>query len=227
MPKSKRKFAGDAPVKDKVLVKFINHIQRVIEAESFEMRKMQFLYSDLLEKQRRIIQEERQNLLLHKEDLEDLIDLKEEVLNQHPGLMQNLKAMCLLRFDKNWTTYLDQLIQVKEGIHLVRFGGQNPLFEFQRIADESFRSLNQKIAGAIQEKTARLMDYPQLLPEDLGMKKPSSTWTYVVSDNSFGDQLAIKMLNSGNIGFQVDFISAFFLFFVALFRKIKQWFKKR
>jgi preprotein translocase subunit SecA len=222
LPKRHRHFTGEEPLQNKILPKFINHIQRVIEAESFAMRKNLFLYADLLEKQRKIIQNQRQEILEDPHLLEDLIDLDINKIQQCPNLFTQLKELCLFQFDRSWADYLDHLVQVKEGIHLVRFGGQNPLHEFQRIADESFSLLNNSIAQAIQEKAAALMANPELSAEDLGMKKPSSTWTYVVSDNGFGDQLAMKLLNSGNIGFQVDFISTFFLFFVGLYRKYKR-----
>ena len=157
--------------------------------------------------------------------MNDLVDIDSKAIEENPDLYKKLKELCLFQFDKSWAAYLDHLVQVKEGIHLVRFGGQNPLFEFQRIADQSFSILNKGIASSIQEKASQLLSKPCQSAEDLGMKKPSSTWTYVVSDSSFGDQLAMKLMNSGNIGFQVDFISAFFLFFVGLYRKIRQSFK--
>jgi len=55
----------------------------------------------------------------------------------------------------------------------------------------------------------------------LGLQRPDATWTYIVHDNPFGNQLALLLLDNSNIGFTADPISAIILFFYALFKKNK------
>ena len=54
------------------------------------------------------------------------------------------------------------------------------------------------------------------------IKKPSSKWTYIISDNPFGNQFGIMLNDNSNIGMQIDFLSAPLLFIAALISKIKQ-----
>ena len=129
--------------------------------------------------------------------------------------------MALFQYGRLWAEHLGYLQQVRDSIHLVRFGGQKPLLEFQRLADRQFQALCDKIDGALQEKTALLLANPELELHELGVRRPSSTWTYIVNDNPFGNKLATMLLNNANIGFQVDFISAAVLFVVGLFRRLR------
>jgi preprotein translocase subunit SecA len=55
--------------------------------------------------------------------------------------------------------------------------------------------------------------------DDLESKRPSSTWTYVVNDNPFKNQLGLFLGNNSNIGFQVDGLSAAILFVMGVIRK--------
>jgi preprotein translocase subunit SecA len=84
---------------------------------------------------------------------------------------------------------------------LRRIGGQNPLFEFQKIVIDMFdtlsndmeKSMKQMIhAAAIESKESGLfgMDSP--------MKSPSSTWTYMINDNPFDPMLEVQL--GSNVG---------------------------
>ncbi|MCB0547076.1 MAG: DEAD/DEAH box helicase [Phaeodactylibacter sp.] len=206
-------------IKDKRINLYIQHIQEVIEDQSSEMRRTLMLYSDLVEKQRQLIQEERQQILYGNGFLEEHFGFRGENI---PA--SKLKMLVLYQYDRLWSEHLDYLQQVRDSIHLVRFGGQKPLLEFQRLADQQFQSLCERIDEEVREKASLLLANPELELQELGVRRPSSTWTYVVNDNPFGNKLATMLLDNANIGFQVDFISAAAFFVAGVFRKL---FKKK
>jgi len=195
LPKKKRRKYS--PIND------ITHIQRVIEGQMFEIRRFLYNYSSLIEKQRIIIQNER------------------EITLENKNLGENVKEAILIQYDKFWSLHLDYLSEIKEGIHLLRLGGENPLREFQKKAELAFIEMCDNLDNEVQ----KIIEYFDKNPYDeistLGIKKPSSTWTYIINDNPFGNRLGLMLLDNSNIGFQVDFISLIALFFYSLFKPKK------
>ncbi|MCB0595576.1 MAG: hypothetical protein KDD28_15895, partial [Phaeodactylibacter sp.] len=169
-------------------------------------------------KQRQLIQGERQQLLLKAGYLEEHFDIKAKNIP-----VEKLKTVALFQYGRLWAEHLDYLQQVRDCIHLIRFGGQKPLLEFQRLADRQFQLLCDRIDEAVREKAALLLANPGLELQELGVRRPSSTWTYIVNDNPFGNKLATMLLDNSNIGFQVDFVSAAVLFVVGVFQKLTGW----
>ncbi|MCO6475109.1 MAG: DEAD/DEAH box helicase [Phaeodactylibacter sp.] len=208
-------LTNQARIGDSRIHLYIQHIQEVIEDQTSEMRRTLMLYSDLVEKQRQLIQGERQRILKAPECLEEQLGIDLEGVN-----IGKLQAMALFQYDRLWAEHLEYLQQVRDSIHLVRFGGQKPLFEFQRLADSRFQALCKEIDETIEEKAALLLANPDMELRELGVRRPSSTWAYVVNDNPFGNKLATMLLDNANIGFQADPISAAVLFVVGLFRRL-------
>ncbi|MCB9264931.1 MAG: accessory Sec system translocase SecA2 [Lewinellaceae bacterium] len=215
LPKRFRNLQAGQKINDRRINTFIRHIQEVIEDQASEMRRTLMLYSGLVEKQRQLIQGERQRLLLEPGFLEEHLKVKAE-----SAIARKLRILSLNQYDRLWAEHLEYLQQVRDSIHLVRFGGQKPLVEFQRLADGQFQSLCDGIDEAVQEKTALLLANPNMELGELGIRRPASTWTYVVNDNPFGNKLATMLLDNANIGFHADPISAMVLFFVGIFRRL-------
>jgi preprotein translocase subunit SecA len=167
----------------------------------FDIRRFLNNYSSLIEKQRIIIQNER------------------EIALENKDIGENVRESILFQYDKFWSLHLDYLSEIKEGIHLLRLGGENPIREFQKKAELAFIEMCDNLDTEVQ----KLIEYFDQNPYDeistLGIKKPSSTWTYIINDNPFGNLRGL--IDSSNIGFQVDFISLTALFFYRLFKTKK------
>ena len=89
---------------------------------------------------------------------------------------------------------------VREGIHLQRYGGREPVMEFHRQIVEGFETL----MADVREQTAERFERLRLVDAaiDLSAVGPagsSSTWTYLVNDNPFST-LGLSMLASRNVG---------------------------
>ncbi len=217
LPKKYKNLEGDLKIKEQGIRKFVTHIQKVIEDQSSEIRRTANIYAELTEHQRKIIQNERQKILLDDDYLYQIVEIKFQ-----QELIEKIRTIILFHYDRFWAMHLDELQQVKEGIYMVRFGGQLPLLEFQKTGDQIFQQLIEQLDQRIQKSCADFLNNPGQSLIELGIQKPSSTWTYVINDNPFGNKLATMLLGNSNIGMQIDFISGAMLFFLGLFQKFKK-----
>ena len=88
----------------------------------------------------------------------------------------------------------DALIEdIREGIHLQRYGGRDPLTEFQRQIIDAYAAMMEGLRDEVVETFMRLRaEHGTIDFEGAGLRGPTSTWTYLVNDNplpSFGLQL--------------------------------------
>ena len=60
------------------------------------------------------------------------------------------KVVMLAEIDKAWRDHLALCADLREGIHLVRLGGQNPLIAFSTEAIQSFSQIDERIDGAVE-----------------------------------------------------------------------------
>lgn len=224
LPRKYQGIAGDEPIESPQLRAYIDTMQRIIENRLFDMRKQLYDYAAFIEIQRSIFQVERQHILFGRREASSPGGWLWEFWNIYMGLdgrrQQELKTLSLFEFDRSWAAHLDQLWELRENIHLVRLGGQNPLREFRTKADEYFQSMQQQLEAELNTKAAYLAGGGSLA--ELGVERPSATWSYVVNEAPFSNQLALMLMDNSNIGLQVDFVSAFLLFFHGLFRRLKR-----
>ena len=97
----------------------------------------------------------------------------------------------LFHLDRAWAEHLAFLADLREGIHLRALArGTVPLNEFNREAIRAFGALLEEAAARSAEtfRTAPVTaDGVDL--EAIGLKRPTSTWTYLVHDNPFGTDI--------------------------------------
>ena len=171
-------------------------MQRVIEGESFEIRRTLRKYSFCLERHRRLMHDHRQKLIggvepanLLREKDPDLYEKLTKEFGQ--DVVEKVERQLMLcQIDRCWSDYLAHVAEVREGIYLVSMGGLNAFDEFNRQINEAFRELDQRINEEVLAKfrtvhiTAAGVDL-----EKEGLLGPSSTWTYMINDNPMGDVL--------------------------------------
>jgi preprotein translocase subunit SecA len=96
-------------------------------------------------------------------------------------------TVALYYLDDHWMEHLALLQEVRDGIHLRSLAGQHPADEFHRIALREFHGFFDRVyhdAAAFIESLGP-EDIAQNL-EDLGLRRPSATWTYMVTDDPLG-----------------------------------------
>lgn len=218
LPKAFRGLKQDAKIDDKKVRTSFAKTQQTIENCLFDVRKLLCEYSDFVEKQRTIIQKERQEILNNPLEYKDRI-----IAVYSPAFYQKLKTVILYQYDKHLAMHLEELSRVRENIYAVRLGGQNPLRIFREKSDSIFKRMCQELDVDIQKITERLFANPKLSLEDLEVFPPSSTWTYITNDNPFDNQLSVMLMDNANIGMQVDPFAASLIFVKALM----DWGKRR
>ncbi len=120
-----------------------------------------------------------------------------------------------------WREHLAFVADLREGIHLVRVAGDDPLIAFQVQTAQAFRERCDDVDRAIVDTLAALsVERGGLDLEDTGLRGPAATWTYIVNDNPFRDQLHMRL--AGNVGLGIGLIINFpiFLAFLA-WRRLK------
>lgn len=223
LPKKLRGLTAEAPILLPKLGKKIRSLQHIIECQLLDRRKSLYQYATFTEQQRTILQQERLRILGNPQALNQLFDRLPALSSATPVQLNRIRAYALAQYDRHWASHLDTLAQSRDGVHLVRLGGQNPLHVFRKMADTSFLQLYEKLELELRSEIRQIVSVEKPTRELARLERPASTWTYVINDNPFEDQLSIMLLDNANTGMHVDFVAAPFLFTVAMMK----WMKKK
>ncbi len=225
----------DTPLANPIVAREIARSQRIVEGQNFEIRKTLRNYSYIVEEQRKIIQRWRRDILLDNEPLTLLAASSSERYNQllptvgETMLKQVEKQLTFFYIDQCWTEHLAYIAHIKESIHLVGFGGKIPCNEFQKMAIQAFDELLQKIdESIIQTFNTAVITKDGIDAEREGLTGPSSTWTYLINDNPFGDQLRMKLIVSTSFAVMVGAspVAIPIFWIIAVIRIIKRFLRR-
>jgi preprotein translocase subunit SecA len=194
---------SDEPVENAAIRREVARSQRIIEGQNLEIRRTLWRYSEPIEEQRRDVHERRQALLLG----EETPDLWQGDRARYGRLVARLggealreaeRAVTLFHIDRGWREHLWSVADVREGIHLVRLGGDDPLTRFKVLAGESFRRMREDVERSVREALPEVeeMGATQDLSR-LGLKGPASTWTYLINDDPFRELLGSQLTGPG------------------------------
>ncbi|UCE40691.1 MAG: accessory Sec system translocase SecA2 [Candidatus Aminicenantes bacterium] len=230
LPKKYRALKQAKPIGNPLVQKEIARGQRIIEGQNFEIRKTLWKYSILVERQRDMTQRRRQEILCDGSNLGFLEDAAPKLYSRLESLMGESRIheieqqITLYAIDQSWTEHLAMIADIREGIHLTSVGGQSPIREFHKIVDQEFQQLEQKIDNTILQtfKSLPVTEKGIDLDEE-GIRGPSSTWTYVITDNQFG--LWVGMLQGSNIGATAVAAAAFGPLYILL-GLVQRFYKK-
>jgi len=231
LPKKYRSLKQDGPIDNPLVQKEISRGQRIIEGQNFEIRKTLWKYSILVEKHRGMTQRRRQEILCDGSNLDFLEDAAPKLYSKLESLMGESRMhkieqqITLYAIDRCWTEHLAMIADIREGIHLSSVGGQSPIREFHKIVDQEFQQLEHKIDDTILQafKSLPVTEKGIDLDEE-GIRGPSSTWTYVITDNQFG--LWVGMLQGSNIGATAVAAAAYGPLYILL-GLIQRFYKKK
>ena len=121
------------PITEPFITKEINRAQRIIEGDNFEIRKTLWDYSNITEMQRKIFEKMRTEILKNEINSFNISVLEPEkynmfLRNNSRGKIEEIERYIILYYiDQTWSDFLEKIIAVKEGIHLMRYGGISPL----------------------------------------------------------------------------------------------------
>ncbi|CAM3172710.1 accessory Sec system translocase SecA2 [Saccharomonospora xinjiangensis] len=183
----------------------INHAQRVAEGVDLEIHRNTWRYTRLIERQRAELLRYRDELLrtetattLLREAESGRCDELEDSLGEE-SLRRVCREIVLFHLDQLWADHLAFLTEVRETIHLRALAKETPLDEFHRTAVPAFRRIKDELA----KRSAKTLLEAEITGENAdlagaGVKRPTSTWTYLVQDNPFGSdaEQALKKVRS-------------------------------
>ncbi len=175
VPEAVRVGLSRGPTSNRLVRSEVERIQRIAIGQNREIRSTTARYTAILGQQRMIVSEWRRKVLEgldRPEALAVFSDLGED------RSRELTRVLYLASIDERWADHLALVSEIREGIHLVRLGGQDPLFEFHKQTSEAFG----KFRSDVTERVARLA--PETDPNS--PPQPSSTWTYLVNDGTSG-----------------------------------------
>ncbi len=208
IPEKHLRQLQEIPVENPIVSREIARAQRIVEGQNLEIRKTLRQYTFMVEQQRRILQQRRMDVLLENEPPTLIAagspERYKKLLSRvgMPVLKQVEKEITLFHIDKGWTGHLAYVSFTREGIHLMGLGGKNPSFEFQKKIINAFEDLEQEIDRRILDTfNAAHITENGIDAEREGLTGPSSTWTYLINDNPFENQLFGVLMGSNAFAF--------------------------
>jgi preprotein translocase subunit SecA len=156
----------DRVLKNSVIGSKIEHVQRVIMGQNFDIQRELNWYLNMVEDQRRILYEER---------------LK--ILKGERKMSPSEQRVRLYYIDEFWAEHLAYVSYIREGIHLESITNRNPMDEFHAQITQAFEQIPTKIdhESAIMLRKLGGSNDPAKW-EQFGLKKPISTRTYMIND---------------------------------------------
>jgi preprotein translocase subunit SecA len=191
----------DGLVKDKTARQYVAHAQRVAEGVELEIHRNTWRYTRLIEQQRDIVMAHRDKLL-HTDAADKLFakhaPARHEELVEEFGADVVAKAarqIVLFHLDRRWVDHLGYTADIRETVHLRALAKETPIDEFHRAVVPAFNQIIPEAHAAAEGTfdTVKITENGAEL-EEAGLKRPTSTWTYMVYDNPF-DSDAEQALN--------------------------------
>ncbi len=187
-----RVSSADGAITDPAWRQTVDHAQRVAEGQLLELHRNTWRYNKLIDVQRGVVLDHRRAVLhddLGSRQLAvDCPATYEELVEQvgEEEVARAARLVTLYHLDRGWTDHNAFLSDLREGIHLRFLGRRDPLDEFNRDAVPAFKGFLDEARARAAEMFAELKVVDGRLDvAAAGVKRPSTTWTYMVQDQPF------------------------------------------
>lgn len=182
--------------------RLLDRTQRLAEQERFTTQENSWKYNELIAYQRRVVLAERDRVLTDDDAALEPFEGAERLEGLRtalggPEVARVCRAILLFQLDAHWSDHLALLSEQRAAIHLRALGRQNPLDEFRRETILAFEGFLDRAADSARESFDALDVADGAVDLDAaGLRRPSSTWTYVVNEDPFGSpsDAAVKWL---------------------------------
>ena len=194
---------ADEPLDSPIVRREIGRAQRIVDGQNFEVRQTLARYATVVERQHDTLMERRRAVLAG----EDTPGIWSSVPEQLAALVAAVgeqaatdaeRQVTLACIDRAWRDHLAFCADVREGIHLVRLGGQDPLTMYTSQLTQAFSGLDDAIDEAVLAALAkvRIVD-GRIDLTATGITAPSATWTYLVNDDPFNSRIGALLTGPG------------------------------
>jgi preprotein translocase subunit SecA len=227
-----RAHHGSDPIDDPIARREIARAQRIADQQNLEIRRTLWRYAAVVEQQREHLMARRQALLLGDETP----DIWRHTPNRYGALVaiagekavrEAERAVTLHQIDRAWRDHLALIADLREGIHLVSLGGRDPLTHFTQEAISSFGRMDAAINEAVDKSLEKVrVSGGQIDLNALDIKGPSSTWTYLVNDDPFRQQIGRMLTGPGRATVAIA-AAAVTMPLLILWGLVDRWFRRR
>ncbi|MGO1397106.1 MAG: accessory Sec system translocase SecA2 [Brevibacterium yomogidense] len=175
----------------------VEHAQRMAEGENTAVHRDTWRFNDLMAKQRELVltrRDEVRDELRGPAEVRDLLgeDRVSQIEDEQSAdvLDTAIRDVLLFAVDERWVDHLAFLNDLREGIHLRTLAREKPHEAFNEESIGAFASFWDDVLTRSHEVladadfTGEGVDLPAH-----GLKRPSSTWTYLTTENVFGSDL--------------------------------------
>jgi preprotein translocase subunit SecA len=122
----------------------------------------------------------------------------------HDEVRRAERTVTLHCLDRAWRDHLALVADVREGIHLISLGGRDALTHFTLQVTQAFDRIDDLIEEAVLDALERVRPAAGAIDfGDIDLKGPSSTWTYLVNDDPFRDQIGMMLTGPGKATFAI------------------------
>jgi preprotein translocase subunit SecA len=191
------------PITSPVVRREVARAQRIVEGQNIEIRRTLARYAAVVEDQHRLLFERREAVLTGEEVptvwRRDAVRYAELVAQAGKSAVAEAERMVTLGcIDRAWRDHLAVCADLREGIHLARLGGQDPLTVFTLAAIQAYSDIDESVDAAVLEALSRVRTVAGAVDlSQTGIKSPTSTWTYLVNDDPFRNRLGALLTGPG------------------------------
>ena len=191
------------PIDNGIIRREVARAQRIVEGQNFEIRRTLARYAAVIEEQHLLLGEWRAAILSGEQPP----DIWQRAPDRRAGLVAAAgeaavvaaeRRVALACIDRAWRDHLAACADLREGIHLVRLGGQDPLTFFTAEAIRGFTGIEDAIEDAVLDTLSSVRAEGGAIDlSGTGLKAPSSTWTYLVNDDPFRNRIGAMLTGPG------------------------------
>jgi preprotein translocase subunit SecA len=199
----------DQPIGEPVVAAEVARAQRIIEGQNLEIRRTLARYSTVVEDQRVALMERRQ-AVLDGSEVPDVWQTAPDRVRQlvaaagEAAVRDAERIVTLACIDRVWCDHLALAADLREGVHLVALGGVDPLTRYTTDLNRSFAQIDDTIDTAVlAELDGVRFEGGRIVLSETILKGPSSTWTYLVNDDPFRNQIGMMLTGPGKTTFAI------------------------
>ncbi len=141
---------SEQPIDDRIVTREVARVQRIIEGQNYEIRRTLARYAAVLEQQQAIVANKRRRLLMREEhpDIwqDDAAHRDALVAEAGEEVVADAERLVVLGcIDRAWRDHLALATDLRDGIHLVRLGGRDPLTQYTSEMIRAFSELDEVV----------------------------------------------------------------------------------
>ena len=180
------KIPEDQPIEMGLISRTLESAQTKIEGFHFDARKQVLAYDDVLNVQRKVIYEQRRNLLENKGNAVDealaelvavvpdsvaLIEQKKAELGEQV-FMDIYRRLTLQMIDMLWVEHLEVMSFTRSNVNLRAYGQRDPLIEYRKEGNRLFKEMQDVLYVRIADVLPRVQ--PQVVAKEEEQRKQES-----------------------------------------------------